>query len=111
MHIVHCTDPEDKIGTAGQFIYDLNCILHSRRQQYDIILQLGYTSSSVWGWLLPRKKTVVTTNMDGLEWKRTKYSKKVQRFLLRAERLGVKFSDHLIADSIGIQIYLKKKYQ
>jgi len=108
--IVHCYDPEDKLGTAGQFIYDLNCILDVRKQNCDVILQLGYTSSSVWGWLLPQK-SVVTTNMDGLEWKRTKYSQKVRKFLQYAERLGVKYSDHLISDSIGIQEYLKTKYK
>ncbi|KIO77545.1 glycosyl transferase family 1 [Pedobacter lusitanus] len=108
--LIHCYDPEDKIGTAGQFIYDLNCILDVRKQHCDIILQLGYTSSSVWGWMLP-KKVVVTTNMDGLEWKRTKYSEKVKKFLKYAESLGVKYSDHLIADSIGIQDYLKEKYK
>jgi len=108
--LVHCYDPEDKIGTAGQFIYDLNCILDVRKRDCDIILQLGYTSSSVWGWMLP-KKAVVTTNMDGLEWKRTKYSEKVKKFLRYAESLGVKYSDHLISDSIGIQDYLKDKYQ
>ncbi|OWK71244.1 DUF1972 domain-containing protein [Pedobacter sp. AJM] len=109
--IIHCYDPEDKIGTAGQFIYDFNCILDSRKRGFDIILQLGYTSSSIWGWLLPRKKTVVTTNVDGLEWKRTKFSPKVKRFLKYAEKLGVKCSDHLISDSIGIQDYLKNTYQ
>ncbi|PTS95819.1 glycosyltransferase family 1 protein [Pedobacter sp. HMWF019] len=108
--IVHCYDPEDKLGTAGQFIYDLNCILNVRKQNCDVVLQLGYTSSSVWGWLLPQK-SVVTTNMDGLEWKRTKYSQKVRKFLQYAERLGVKYSDHLISDSIGIQEYLKTKYK
>lgn len=108
--IIHCKDPEDKIGTAGQFLYDLNCIRDARKRDYDIILQLGYTSSSIWGWLMPRKKSIITTNMDGLEWKRTKYSKKVQKFLLFAEKLGVKYSDYLIADSVGIQSYLKDKY-
>jgi glycosyltransferase involved in cell wall biosynthesis len=110
VQIVHCYDPEEKLGTAGQFIYDLNCILDVRKRNCDVILQLGYTSSSIWGWLLP-KKTVVTTNMDGLEWKRTKYSEKVKKFLLYAEFLGVKYSDHLISDSIGIQDYLKEKYK
>jgi len=105
----HCYDPEDKLGTAGQFIYDFNCIRDLPKQHADVVLQLGYTSSSVWGWLLPRN-TVVTTNMDGLEWKRTKYSSKVRKFLLWAESLGVKYSDHLISDSIGIQDYLKEKY-
>lgn len=111
VEIIHRKDPEDKYGTIGQFIYDYNCIIHSRKENYDIILQLGYTSSSIWGWLLPRKKSLVTTNMDGLEWKRTKYSKPVQRFLQFAERLAIKFSDHLISDSVGIREYLQDKYK
>jgi len=109
VELVHCYDPEDKLGAAGQFVYDLNCILDLRKRKVDIILQLGYTSSSIWGWLLPNN-TVVTTNMDGLEWKRTKYSKKVRRFLLWAEKLGIKYSDHLISDSKGIQNYIAEKY-
>ena len=108
--LVHCNDPEDKWGTAGQFIYDLNCIRHARTHSYEIILQLGYTSSTVWGWLLPRKNTVITTNMDGLEWKRTKYSKPVRAFIKKAEYLGTVFSDHWISDSLGIQDYLLKEY-
>ena len=110
VHIVHCYDPENKIGTVGQFIYDLNCIRDARKRDFDIILQLGYTSSSVWFSLHP-KKAIVVTNMDGLEWKRTKYSKKVQKALQIAESLAVKKSDFLIADSIGIQKYIKEKYQ
>lgn len=105
----HCYDPEQKLGTAGQFIYDLNCIMDLRKRKVDIVLQLGYTSSSLWGWLLP-KQVVVTTNMDGLEWKRTKYSNKVKKFLLLAESMGVRYSDHLISDSIGIQDYIFNKY-
>lgn len=108
--IIHKFDPEYKIGTAGQFIYDFNCILDSRKRNFDLILQLGYTSSSVWSFLFPGT-SVLVTNMDGLEWKRTKYSKKVQRFLKYAEKLAVKKSDHLIADSVGIQKYLKEKYK
>ena len=107
--ILHCYDPEQKIGTAGQFVYDFNCILDSRKRGFDIILQLGYTSSSIWNWLFPRE-SIIITNMDGLEWKRSKYSKPVQQFLRFAERLAVKFSDYLIADAVGIQSYLKKKY-
>ena len=108
VRIIHCKDPEDKIGTAGQFVYDLNCILDARKRDFDIILQLGYTSSSIWSRLFP-KKAILTTNMDGLEWKRTKYSKKVQKFLQYAESLAIKHSDHLISDSIGIQNYIQEK--
>lgn len=109
-NIISCNDPEDKLGTPGQFIYDLNCILDARKRNFDIILQLGYTSSTIWWWLMP-KKAVIATNMDGLEWKRSKYSKKVQNFLKYAEKLGAVHSDHLISDSLGIQTYLKDKYQ
>jgi glycosyltransferase involved in cell wall biosynthesis len=108
--IVHCNDPEHKWGTIGQFIYDLNCIKDARKRKFDVILQLGYSSSSVWGRWLPRKYSIITTNMDGLEWKRTKFSTPIKFFLLYAESLAVKVSDHLIADSIGIQNYLKEKY-
>ena len=44
--LAHCFDPEYLIGIAGQFVYDLNCILDARRKQYDVMLVLGYTSSS-----------------------------------------------------------------
>jgi hypothetical protein len=109
VNIIHCKDWEEKIGTAGQFIYDLNCIIDSRKRNFDIVLQLGYTSSSIWSRLFP-KNAIISTNMDGLEWKRTKYSKKVQAFLKYAEKLAVKHSDHLISDSIGIQDYIQTKY-
>ena len=109
VNIIHKYDPEYLIGTFGQFVYDFNCIWESRGRKYDIILQLGYTSSSVWGWLLPKKPTVFS-NMDGLEWKRSKYSKKVRRFLKYAEKLAIKTSDFLISDSLGIQKYLKTEY-
>lgn len=109
VHIISRYDPENRIGTAGQFIYDLNCILDARKRNYDVILQLGYTSSSIWSSLFP-KKAVLVTNMDGLEWKRSKYSPRVQQFLLKAERWAALKSDKLIADSIGIQEYLRSKY-
>ncbi len=110
VELIHCYDPENILGTFGQFIYDLNCILDSRKQNFDIILQLGYTSSTIWSWLYPRSALLVT-NMDGLEWSRAKYNKVTQYFLRQAERWGVRFSNYLIADSEGIKEYLKDKYK
>lgn len=110
VNIIHQYDPEHIIGTFGQFIYDFNCIMDSRKRDFDIILQLGYTSNSVWHFLLP-KKSIIITNMDGLEWKRTKYFKLVQKGLQYAEKLAVNSSDALISDSLGIQKFLKGKYK
>src|SRR6266480_5995741 len=108
--LIRRPDPENNLGTFGQFIYDFNCIMDARRENFDFILQLGYTSSSIWAFLLP-KKAVVITNMDGFEWKRKKYSRLVQWFLRHAEKWAVKYSDVLIADSLIMQSYLKKKYK
>jgi glycosyltransferase involved in cell wall biosynthesis len=106
--IIRCYAPP---GTAGQFLYDLACTLDARKRDFDIWLVLGYTSSSVWGWLYPKKKSVLISNMDGLEWKRSKYSSLVRKFLLWAERLAVQHSHFLVADSIAIQAYLENKYK
>lgn len=109
VEIVHCYDPEYKLGTVGQFIYDYNCIMDMRRRDFDVILFMGYTSSSVWGPLFP-KNPVIISNMDGLEWKRSKYAKPVQLFLKYAESLAVKYSQYYVADSAVIRSYLNKKY-
>jgi len=109
VQLIHCYDPEHHLGSFGQFIYDFNCIVDARRRNFDVILMLGFTSSSAWGWLYPNQSALIF-NMDGLEWKRTKYSKPVQKFLLLAEKLAVKFSNFYIADSVVIQSYLKSKY-
>ena len=110
VNIIHCNDPEQTIGTFGQFIYDFNCILDTRRREFDAILQLGYTSSSIWNWLIRKDKMTLITNMDGMEWRRSKYSYFVRCFLRYAESLAIKYSDILISDSKGIQSYLKDKY-
>jgi glycosyltransferase involved in cell wall biosynthesis len=109
VQLIHCFDPEFLVGTAGQFLYDFNCIYDSRKRNFDIVLHLGYTSSSVWGRLNSRKSRVIT-NMDGLEWRRSKYSGPIKRFLKYAESLAVKFSDRMVADSRGIQEYLLQRY-
>ncbi len=110
VHIVYCQDWEPKLGTTGQFIYDLNCTLHARKQDYDICIQLGYTSSSIW-YKLWSSKQIHITNMDGLEHKRSKFSPITQAFLKRAEQWAIKGSDLLIADNKGIQDYLRDRYK
>ena len=70
---------------------------------------LGYTSSSIWGFLYP-KNAIIITNMDGLEWQRTKYSNPVKMFLKYAEKMAVQSSRFHIADSPVIKNYLDNKF-
>jgi glycosyltransferase involved in cell wall biosynthesis len=110
VNLVHRKDYTSLLGTFGQFFYDLSCILHTRKQDFDIILQLGYTSSAVWSRFMPRNKSVIVTNMDGLEWKRSKYTTLVRSYLRYAERLATLHSDQLVADANGIKAYIEYTY-
>ncbi len=109
VEIIHKWDPKS-IGLTSQFIYDFLCIVDARKQKFDAIIQLGYTTSSVWGWLLP-KNTKVIYNMDGMEWKREKYKGLLKSFLKYAEKLAIKHSDIVIADSKPIKQYLDNKHK
>ncbi|WP_199487454.1 DUF1972 domain-containing protein [Actinomadura spongiicola] len=63
--------------------------------------------------LLPVLRTLrvpVATHVDGLEWKRTKWSGTGQRYYRAAEAMAVRWSDALIADAVGIQDYYREKF-
>jgi glycosyltransferase involved in cell wall biosynthesis len=105
---IQCHDPEH-LRTFGQFIYDLNCIKHARSEGFDAWLFMGYTSSSVWARWFP-KTSAILSNMDGLEWRRSKYAAPVRRFLRYAEKLAVKHSKGHIADSPVIKEWLQERY-
>lgn len=109
VQLIHCFDPEKQIGPFGQFLYDLNCILDSRKRNFDIILQLGYTSSAIWNGLFDKKVTVVT-NTDGMEWQRSKYNRVVRRFLKYSEKTVVSKSNYLISDSRAIKKHIESTY-
>jgi glycosyltransferase involved in cell wall biosynthesis len=109
VEIIHCKDPEQKLGTAGQFLYDFHCLRDAKKREFDILLHLGYTSDSIWHRLWPRKMVNIV-NMDGLEWKRSKYKKQTQSFLKRAEKWAATNADILVSDSTCIQQYLTSQY-
>lgn len=110
VNIIHCKNPENRIGTAGQFFYDRNCLKDANQRNFDVLLHLGYTSDSIWHRHWP-KNTVNIVNMDGLEWKRSKYNFLTKIFIKYAESLAAKHANILIADSIGIEKYIFSQYQ
>ena len=109
VQLIRCYDPEPQIGASGQIIYDLNCILDCRKRKFDLVYQLGYTSAGLWQWLIP-KDTLVVSNMDGMEWQRSKYGALAKRFLKFSERSVAQRSDLLIGDAVPIQEYLATKF-
>ena len=75
-------------------------------------LILGISGS----WILPFIKILRPTlklivNIDGVEWRREKWSSKTRKLLKCLERLAIKFSDTVIADNAVIVRYLNKNYK
>ena len=93
------------------FLYDYQCTKLALKESCDIIYHSGYQSSAPGNFFLRRRlKSHLVYNMDGLEWKRSKWSKLVQLATLFFEKLAAKSGAVLIADNIGIQNYLMGRY-
>jgi glycosyltransferase involved in cell wall biosynthesis len=102
--------PENNIGSAAHFIYDFICLKDALKKEFDVIFEFGYQSVAISFVLLPIKKSVIVTNMDGLEWKRAKWSPYVKKLTKWFEKIASKKSTFLISDNKGIQDYIKQKY-
>ena len=113
VRIKHIFCPENILGGGAHFIYDHLCLSDAyKNNDFDIIYEAGYASCapSLQYFRSKKKKPLVFTNMDGLEWKRNKWNKLVQKLTLKSEKLAVHQSHILIADNIGIHNYLLKTY-
>ena len=111
VNITKKLSPENIFGnSASNFIYDYLCFKDATRSEFDIILELGLITSSLSIIFCRHRGKIVTTNLDGLEWKRSKWSRIVQKLTKKLEKYGVKNSDYLIADNIEIQDYIKSEY-
>lgn len=115
VRIKHIYSPETWIGSSvGSFFYDFASLRDAlKKEDFDIIYEAGYTSiipAYIWFNVKKRKRPIFTTNMDGLENKRSKFSPMVRRFLDWEEKMAVKYSHYLIADNMGIHDYYKEKY-
>jgi glycosyltransferase involved in cell wall biosynthesis len=97
-----------KVTALRSIWFDTVCIIKSLRK-YDIIYMLGYHVALAFFLPVLFGDTLVV-NMDGMEWKRTKWSSFAQKYLRLMEYLAAKWSTILVADAEGIADYLKKEY-
>lgn len=111
VQIVHKFCPEKNLGPFAHFIYDFLCTKDAiSRDEFDIIMHCGYQSAAPAIWLYKHKKAVIVCNMDGLEWKRDKWSFPIKLLTKLFERITVKNCRYLVSDNIGIKKYLENKY-
>jgi glycosyltransferase involved in cell wall biosynthesis len=89
--------------------YDLYCILDALVYA-DTLIVLGVSGAMFLPFvrLFPNKQVI--TSVDGLEWKRNKWSKPTRWMLKFFERMAVRFSHYVIADNLAIQQYIEDEY-
>ncbi len=107
VHRVHV--PAKYNGSLGSIVFDLRSILWVCRQpEKPLVLTLGY-NTAVFSALLRFKRIYNIINMDGIEWKRGKWSRAVKLWFFFNELVGCWFGNHLVADNPGISEHLAKR--
>jgi len=93
-------------GPLSTFIFDWKSILHAAKSG-GLMLTLGYNTAVFCAWFRVRGITNVM-NMDGIEWKRQKWSFIYKAWFYINEKLGSWFSNHLVADHPEIKQHLTR---
>jgi len=97
-----------RLGPLSTIVFDLKCLLRAR-SGYDIVYMLGYGAAPFC--LIPRLfGRQVWINMDGVEWKRSKWSWAGRTYLRIMERVAVIVASRVIADAAAIRDHLEARY-
>ncbi|MGT2883707.1 beta 1-4 rhamnosyltransferase Cps2T [Streptococcus ferus] len=108
-----------KLGPARVIAYDMMAIQYAlsivERDQIKkpIFYILGNT---IGAFIAPFARNIKKAgglfyiNPDGLEWKRSKWSKPIQTYLKYAEKCMTKSADLVVSDNVGIENYIKNTY-
>lgn len=93
-------------GPLGTIIFDFRSIMDSLKSTGPV-LTLGY-NTAIFNiiYRLSRKKNII--NMDGIEWKRSKWSMPIQAWFYVNELFGCLVGNHLVADNPHIQQHLAR---
>ncbi|MGD2246621.1 MAG: DUF1972 domain-containing protein [Candidatus Aminicenantes bacterium] len=89
--------------------HTLSALLHAVRRPYDIYFVFNCANSPLL--VLPKalRKNVVL-HVDGLEWKRAKWSALGRKYYRFAERLAAKLRVELVSDNGGIRDHYREKH-
>jgi len=97
-----------RLGPLTTIIFDLT-ILWRARKGFDVVYMLGYGASLFC--FIPRLYgTEVWINMDGLEWRRSKWSWPARTYLRVMEMIATWTPSRIIADADAIRSHLESRY-
>lgn len=99
--------PTRHAGALGTMAFDWRCIRDVSVARPDVVLTLGY-NTALFDWWLRYRGLTNLINMDGVEWRRQKWSWPARLWLLLNERAACRIGDHLIADHPRIAAHLSQ---
>lgn len=100
-----------KIPFFGQMIYDYRSTKHALGLDLDIYYHAGYATSVLGNCILMlNRRFNLIYNMDGLEWKRTKFNRFTRILTKRLEKMAVLSGAELVSDNMGIKDYILSEY-
>lgn len=108
-----------KMGSATMMLYSIKSLYYVKKYIKENNLQncLIYILGLKLGPFLHLERRYflknnikIYVNPDGLEWKRSKWSKPIKKYFLYAEKTMLKNCDGIICDSMGIKTYLEDTY-
>jgi len=89
-------------GPARTIAYDVSCLWRTRRG-FDVVYMLGYGAS--FACFLPRLHGArVWINMDGIEWRRSKWSALARLWLKTMEGLATRTASRVIFDNAALAV-------
>ncbi len=99
--------PVKSKGAAATIHFDLLSARHAARQD-GLVLTLGY-NTAIFSILYRLRGKKSLMNMDGIEWKREKWTWIEKSWLYFNERSGCRLANHLIADHPEIKKHLSTR--
>ena len=85
---------ESRPDAFGTMRFDWNCIQHAAKSR-ELVLTLGY-NTAIFSFLLRMRRVPHVMNMDGIEWKRSKWGLLARLWFYLNEWAGTFIPNHLI---------------
>lgn len=94
----------------SSIVYDICSMALAVRSRSDVILLLGVSGAIALPLVRCFRHVRVITNIDGIEWRRAKWSWLARHFLRFSEWLAVNCSNMVIADNQGVADHVARNY-
>lgn len=96
---------------VSSIFYDAISLFSAVRRRSDVILLLGVSGAIALPLVRLLSRARIVTNIDGIEWKREKWSGLARCFLRFSEWLAVRFSHVTLVDNEGVARHVSESYR